>query len=447
MSDANKTPCVPERPASWSRLLPVLQVLDASELRQTTLLAFNFFVLFTAYFAIKPFRESLILASPGGAELKSYAGGVQALLFVALVPAYSELSRRIAGRKLLFVVYLFLASNLAIFAWLSGTDASWLGIAFFLWVGMFNVLSISSTWSLCNDLHSQEQGRRTFPLMALGASLGAVFGSAVVSGLMRGRGPALAMGIAAGLLVLCSIILWFAAPAANNTGLASTVAHESAFRRLGGGLALIAGNRYLMLIAALVLIINVVNTTSEYMLGRLVAEQARSLVASGAANGASVAELIGAFYAQFYFWVNVLVLVSQIFLVPWIVRRFRLDVALLLAPLLGLVSYVFIAFAPILPLLRAIKIAENATDYSVSNTAKEMLYLGVSREEKYKAKAAIDTCFWRAGDAASSVAVFGLAACLGLGVEAFAVFNSALALLWIGIVAAIGRRLPKRVEP
>jgi AAA family ATP:ADP antiporter len=444
MKDAPENDRPDGRPAPWSHLLPILDGLNAPALAQASLLALNFFLLFTAYFAVKPLRESLILAHPGGAELKSYAGGLQALLFVALVPAYSELSRRIAGRKLLVAVYLFLASNLVVFAWVSGTSAPWLGVVFFPWVGMFNVLSISSTWSLCNDLHSPDQGKRAFPLVAFGASSGAVFGSAVVSGLTKGKGPALAMGGAALLLVIGAVILWFVSPRSRDDGLGAPTSSESSFRRLGGGLSLVMRNRTLTLIAMLVLVINVVNTTSEYMLGRLVSENALSLVAKGQAGGATAAELIGAFYARFYFWVNTLVLVFQVFLVPWLVRRFRLSVPLMLAPILGLASYALIAIAPILPILRVLKIAENAVDYSVSNTAREMLYLGVSREEKYKAKSAIDTCFWRTGDAVSGLAVFGFSACLGLGISAFAVFNSALAIVWITVVSVIGRRLPQK---
>lgn len=444
MNGASETDCLESRPAPWSRYLPLLHELDVPGMRRASLLALNFFVLFTAYFAIKPLRESLILSHPGGAELKSYAGGLQALLFVALIPAYSEVSRRVAGRKLLVAIYLFLAFNLGVFAWLSSTTAPWLGVVFFLWVGMFNVLSISATWSLCNDLHTPAQGKRAFPLVAFGASSGAVFGSAVVSGLTKGKGPLLAMGGAAILLCLGALILWIVVPRSQDKGLRASDMTQSAFQRLGGGLTLVLSNRMLMLVAGLVVLINVVNTTSEYMLGRLVSERALALVASGGGDGATAAELIGAFYAQFYFWVNALVLLSQAFLVPWLVKRFDLSVSLLLAPILGLFSYALMALVPILPLLRMIKIVENATDYSVSNTAREMLYLGVSREEKYKAKSAIDTCFWRAGDALSSLAVLGLAACLGLGVGAFALFNSILAIAWIVVALAIGRRLAGR---
>lgn len=46
-----------------------------------------------------------------------------------------------------------------------------------------------------------------------------------------------------------------------------------------------------------------------------------------------------------------------------------------------------IAIDATLAAIRFAKIAENASDYSIMNTARQMLWLPTSREEKYKAKA------------------------------------------------------------
>ena len=79
---------------------------------------------------------------------------------------------------------------------------------------------------------------------------------------------------------------------------------------------------------------------------------------------------------------------------------------------------------------------ENGTDYSIQNTARQALFLPTSREAKYKAKAAIDSFFWRAGDVLSATLVF-VGVRFGFGVGQYAAINMALALVWIGIVAVI----------
>jgi ATP:ADP antiporter, AAA family len=89
--------------------------------------------------------------------------------------------------------------------------------------------------------------------------------------------------------------------------------------------------------------------------------------------------------------------------------------------------------------VRWIKTAENATDYSIMNTARQLLWLPMSREEKYKAKQAIDTFCVRAGDVLSAAVVYTGTAMLHLGPSQFAIVNVVLTLVWIGVALAIAR--------
>ena len=116
--------------------------------------------------------------------------------------------------------------------------------------------------------------------------------------------------------------------------------------------------------------------------------------------------------------------------------------ALLCLPLIALGGYCLIASLPVLSYIRSAKILENATNYSLQNTTHQSLFLPTSREAKYKAKAAIDTFFVRAGDVISAIFVF-LGARLALGVSAFASINIVMALMWIVLAAAIIRRHKK----
>ena len=123
-------------------------------------MALNIFLLMTAYYIIKPVREALIL-SEGGAEAKIYASAGQALLYLVLVPLYSRLADRMPVRRLITTVLVFFALCLVAFYGLAWTGLS-IGIAFFLWVGIFNMMVVAQFWSFANDIYTEAQGKRLF---------------------------------------------------------------------------------------------------------------------------------------------------------------------------------------------------------------------------------------------------------------------------------------------
>lgn len=208
-----------------------------------------------------------------------------------------------------------------------------------------------------------------------------------------------------------------------------------------GGFQLILKSRYLLLVAFLVLLSNCVNTTGEFILGKTVAAQAQTVVA-GSTEEAAAAEksYIGLFYADFFFWVNLVGAALQMFLVSRIMQHLGTGIALLFLPIIALGSYAMLAFIPILSLIRVAKIAENSADYSIQNTARHALFLPTSREAKYKAKSAVDGFFWRAGDALSGLFVFA-GTQLALSIRTFAGINVVLVVVWIVVAVAIVRQL------
>jgi AAA family ATP:ADP antiporter len=202
-----------------------------------------------------------------------------------------------------------------------------------------------------------------------------------------------------------------------------------------GGFRLVFRHRYLLLIALLVLLSNLVNTTGEFILGKTVAEKAKDLPDSKT--------YIGAFYAGFFFWVNLLGAGLQMFVVSRILKLIGIGRALFILPLIALGSYTLLAFAPILGFIRFAKIAENSTDYSVQNTVRHALFLNTSREAKYKAQSAIESFFWRMGDAFSALLVFAGTA-LAFHTSSFAVVNIVLVFVWLGVAWAIVRLRQRR---
>jgi AAA family ATP:ADP antiporter len=211
-----------------------------------------------------------------------------------------------------------------------------------------------------------------------------------------------------------------------------------------GTFRLVFGNRYLLLIAMLILFVNWVNTTGEYILSRTVVNAAAAAVAGGTAGGLSESEYIGQFYSEFLFVVSLAALVLQFFVVSRIIKYVGVRAGVMVLPVLAFVGYAVLAFVPVLALVRLVKIAENATDYSIQNTVRNVLFLPTSRDEKYKAKQAIDSFFWRAGDVLSAALVFVGISVLGFGTAGFARANLVLTGIWLLLAFAVGREYTRR---
>jgi AAA family ATP:ADP antiporter len=186
-----------------------------------------------------------------------------------------------------------------------------------------------------------------------------------------------------------------------------------------------------------------VNTVGEFILGQAVVSAANAHAAAQA--GFDKQSFIGAFYGDYFVWVNVATILIQAFLVSRIVRRFGMRGALLALPVVALGVYGVAAMGAGLVTLRWLKTAENSTDYSVMNTANQMLWLPTSREEKYKAKQAIDTFFVRAGDVLAAGLVFLGTHGLRLGVPGFARVNVVVVLVAIGVACLMLREYRRLV--
>jgi AAA family ATP:ADP antiporter len=190
---------------------------------------------------------------------------------------------------------------------------------------------------------------------------------------------------------------------------------------------------------------NWVNTTGEYILSSVVTEAANQAVATGQAAGLSVEQVIGEFYSQFYAVVNVAGVLIQLFLVSRIVKYLGVPIAILILPLTSLGAYTVLAFYPVLSYVRWAKTAENATDYSLNNTVRNMLFLPCTREQKYKAKQVVDSFFVRAGDVLSGVVVFVGTSLLMWTANGFAIFNIVLVAIWLVVAFTIGHEYRRLV--
>lgn len=397
-------------------------------------MALTVFLLLSSYYVIKPVREALILAG-GGAEVKSYAAAGQVALLGVLVPAYGALVSRVRRQVLIPVVTLGFCLMLLGFYLAARADVPQIGVAFFLFVGVFNLMVVAQFWSLANDLYTREQGERLFPILGFGASAGAVAGSGLTSLLVQSLGVDEMLILSSVLLALTVLLTrWLEQRASvgdqvskserkssrappENAAVTSKTS-QSTVHAGSGAFHLVFRSPYLLLIAGLMFVSNFVNTNGEYLMGSIVTQA----MSARAVNPEDVGVLIGQFYANFFLVVNVVGLAGQLFLVARLISWLGVSGALLVLPCIALGSYALIAMFPVLVLVRWGKTAENATDYSLNNTVKNALFLPLSVEEKFKAKQATDTFFVRAGDVASSGLV-ALGSALAWELRSFAVVN------------------------
>jgi AAA family ATP:ADP antiporter len=430
---------------SWlERGLSLITDVTPGEGVTALLLAANLFCFFALYYVLRPVRASLIL-SESGAIAQSYSAAGQALLLLILVPAYGAIASRVNRVRLISFVTLFFASNLMLFSVL-GQAGVRLGIVFYIWLGIFNLMMPAQLWAFANDIYSTERGKRLFPLVGIGSSLGAWIGAEIAAALFGSFGPYRLMLVAVGGLAICLLITAVVHRREQSRADRSGAERAAAEQPLGyeGGFQLVLAQRYLLYIALLIVVLNLVNTLGEFLLASFVETAARGAVRAGTGGGLNEARWIGTFYSSFYANVNLLGFLLQTFLVSRVLKYLGVRRALLVLPFVALASYSSIAFFPVLAIVRLAKTLENATDYSIQNTARQALFLPTSREAKYKAKQAIDSFFWRAGDLLQAVVVFA-GTRLGLLASHYAILNLLFVAVWIGLVVLIGREHRKLV--
>src|SRR6185437_15381237 len=398
-------------------------------------LSLNIFLILMAYYVLKPVREALILGQ-GSAELKTYMSAAQVGVLALVVPLYGRLVDRMDRRRLINVVTSFFVSCLIVF-YVVGRAGVPLGIVFFLWIGIFNLMIVAQFWSFANDIYSKDQGERLFAIVGFGASLGAAFGSRFVDRFINLLGVYELMLVGAGLLVVEVVLTnYIDRRESGHKQQRAAVAPEPSGTENINAFAMVFKTRYLLLMAFMLLFLNTVNTTGEYILGSIVKDAAVRHVGN---DPTQVSAAIAQFYATYFTYVNVLGLVLQLFVVSRVVKYLGVPIGVMIMPVLSLTAYSIISFIPILRAVLVAKVAENSTDYSINNTIRNMLFLPCTREQKYSAKQAIDSFFVRMGDVLSAAIVFVGTTVLALGAQGFAIINAAMVVVWLTLAWRIGR--------
>jgi AAA family ATP:ADP antiporter len=416
------------------------------------LLLLNVFLILCAYYFVKPLREGWISVSDVGAltkvEVKAYSAFAQSLLLIPVVWGFGYLSTRWARADLITYATLFCMSNM-VFFWILQpgfflANLPYAGVVFYIWVGMFGVFVVAQFWTFAADVYSNERGKRMLPMIAIGATAGAASGSVITAWLVdTGIVPYEWLLVLAMLPLAISILITRAVDRRENASGAGEQADApkpevDPEARDRNALSVVFSNRFLLSVAAITLLLNWVNTNGENLLYWVLQDLLTAdAVELGITDGAELVEFTRkgttAFYANFFGIVNWVALGLQAFVASRLLKYGGFGILLMLLPVVALVSYTAMALVPVLAVVKMMKVAENATDYSINNTARNVLWLPVPSDLIYKGKPTIDTLFARLGDGLAAFTVMIGVNWLVLPTASFFIINVALVVIWIAV--------------
>ena len=435
------------KPSKLDRFLRLFTDVQAGEGSTALLMFANVFLILCAYYFIKPLREVWIAVSDitglSKMEVKAYSSFGQSILLVPVVWLYGRLSGRYRRSDLITRSTLFCVLNLAIFWTIQpGLFFEYLpftGIIFYLWVGMFGVFVVAQFWAFAADVYTVERGNRLFPVIAIGATSGAACGSWITEFLVgSGLFGTQWLLIVAMIPLIASIFLSRMVEGRTHEQTTGTKTTSGPDIKDSGrsAISIVFASRFLLATALITLLLSWVNTNGENLLFRVVQEFLKGEALKGGVSNtdaliAFTRDGTTAFYGNFFFWVNVVALILQAFVASRLLKYGGFGVILLTMPVVALVSYTAMAFIPILAIVKIMKIAENSTDYSINNTARNVLWLPVSAELTYKGKPTIDSLFVRVGDGIAALTVLVGVQLLALSTRSFFVLNVVLVLIWI----------------
>jgi ATP:ADP antiporter, AAA family len=404
--------------------------------------ALSFFFILTALMVIRPARESLGMRR--GIEAVRWLFIGTAVVTLAVNPIFALLVSRY--RRIVFITatYVFFALSLVgFYVVLVGAPSAIgevSGMVFFVWFSVFNLFSTMVFWALMADRFSLEQSKRLFGVISVGGTLGAIAGPWLASKLVGPLGTAGLLPVAATSLVLAVVAAWAVTrlqPRSLEAVSDPDAPREVDDRAIIGGSAwqgfrAALRSPYLLGISAYVLILTVISTFIYFTRLQMVA-----------ALGSDV-DMRTSVFARIDLYTQLTTLVLQALVTGQLMKRLGVHLTLALLPAMVSFGFVGLAISASLAALIILQAAFSAMQRAIIRPARETLFTVVSREDKYKSKAFIDTFVYRLGDVLGSQ-VEGLLRGLAMGLTALVAVTVPLAIVWGVLGVWLGRAQQQRI--
>jgi AAA family ATP:ADP antiporter len=390
-----------------------------------------FFTLLAGYYVLRPLRDQMGIA--GGVRNLPWMFTATFLVLLAAQPLYGMLVAKVPRAKFIPIVYHFFVANLAVFWLLLTLNIETVIVArvFFVWVSVFSLFAVAVFWSFMADLFTAEQGKRLFGFIGAGGTAGALLGPIITIGLSVPLGPV-------NLLIAAAIFLEFAVFCVHRlegAALHHAGSAPSGDKRIGGNafaaLFELARSPYLLGIAIWVSLLSF-GGTIVYL------EQA-NIVAATIQDRAVQTQL----FAGIDLAVGLIALAIQVFATGKLLKRFGTGVSAAALPAIYVLGFAVLALTPVLAAVVGLQVVQRVMNFAIANPARQVFFTVVSREEKYKAKNAIDVVVFRGSDALYGGLFDGLQF-VGMKLAAIAACAVPVALGWAVLSMALGRNQERR---
>jgi len=421
-----------------------------------------FLLILTSYYILRPIRDDM--GAAGGVENLAWLFTGTLVGMMLIHPLFTSLVARFPRQKFVPLIYRFFILNLIIFFLVfrgaNEAQAVWAARVFFIWVSVFNLFVVSVFWSFMTDVYRPEQSKRLFGVLAVGGTIGAIIGASITSVFVEQLGRVNLLLVSALFLeVACRAAgrldreeaKLAAVNAAEGQGASVAARHPSLADTLSGpiprgaaagdgnqGREVIGGgtldgirdvlrSRYLLGIAGLMLFFTISSTFLYFQQ----AEITRQVFGDDSAGRTR-------FFALIDLTVNVLTLVTQLFITGRLMKWLGVGASLAFLPLISVLGFGVLAVAPVLTALVVLQVLRRAGNFAIQRPAREVLYTVLPRTDKYKSKNFNDTFVYRVGDQIGAWSFAFIMAKLGLGIAGVSMTMVPFSAVWLLLAIWLG---------
>jgi AAA family ATP:ADP antiporter len=391
------------------------------------------FSVFFAYYVIRPIRDAA--GAAGGVNNLPWLFSGTLVGMMLINTPYAALVARLPRIRFISLTYRFFILNLVVFIVLfrltTGGANVWVGRVFFIWVAIFNLFVPSVFWAFMADVFTSDQSKRLFGFIAAAATVGGILGGSLTASTVR------TVGVPA-LLLVSAVLLELGVFAARRLGRVSEAMHRKQARpererdeTIGGGVFAgvthVLASPYLLAICLYMLLYPMLTTFLYFQQVAIIARVFTDRATQTAA------------FAWLDTGVNVLTLGAQFFITGAVLKRLGVATTLTIIPAVTVLGFALLGIRPAAAIFFAFYVLRRAGNFAFAQPSRNVLFTVVSREDKYKAKAVIDTIVYRLGD---QVGIWssGLLTWLSFGLSGIAWAAVPLSLIWAINAWWLGRR-------
>lgn len=396
-----------------------------------------FFLTITAYYLVKPVSRSLVLEGLGS-RLVPYADLVCAIVMGPIVAVFARLVDSVSKTRLVTGSFWTVIAIMVAFWGLLRLDQPWVSALFYIWIAIFSVLVVTLFWLVANDIYRTRDAKRLFGFIGSGGILGGITGSSVAALGAQVIGSEYLLLISALLLAGCWLIvqqLWqFAPDHAEAESAPDKKPRRSGRDSAGGVLRIIMKSRYLFLLVAIVGLNKIASTLIYYQFNPFIEQTFIGVDAKTTFTG------------FFFGTINVVAFVVQFALTSWILRRRGLLTALLILPTVLLGGSFAFVLVPIFWIAAGTELFDRALNYSLQNSAKEVVYLPIDRTIRYKVKPFIDMVVFRFGKGIAAVIGIVMMDLLGASTRTLGFIILPMVALWLVLTFRLRAEYTKAIR-